>query len=614
MAKGQANEEEVLLKEKSDRRLLPHVPDPLGQRTNLDRRGKYTNDEDLTTLLKEHELGVRYISRFPVKVKAESQGRPFKLTGECRDISDTGMLLAVEEDYDLLKEAKNVHLNFKVPAGSMPEGHEMRFRISGQIVRSVDSSQAVGIEFSQTLPSYMDRHKDRYLLLCAAILLAFVSLCVVLMRAESVIYFKYNAVLYSYSLIAAAFLLTRYLFGSLYRPVPINPDFTPSVTIVIPCFNEEKWIQRTILSCLDQAYPVDKLKVYVVDDCSSDQSVAKIHELLERLNDKEGDRYRVNDRVKLFVQEKNAGKRAALVRGVEQTDTDLVMFVDSDSFLEPDAVRNLVQPFQDPKMGGCAGRCDVANTYTNALTEMQSVRYYIAFRIMKAAEGVFDAVTCLSGPLSCYRRDLVMKYKDRWINQRFLGHKATFGDDRAMTNFILDHHRCGYQDTAVCSTIVPRKHRVFLKQQMRWKRSWLRESLMAGCFMWSKEPYAAVNFYIGLIVPIMAPVVVVYNLLYVPLTQHIFPRTFLVGLLLMSLMMSFAQLLLRKSTTWTFGFLFCIYYELVLLWQMPIAWLTFWKSTWGTRQTPSDVAAEEKKGQRKLKRQAKMEGGANEKG
>lgn len=614
MAKGQANEEEVLLKEKSDRRLLPHVPDPLGQRTNLDRRGKYTNDEDLTTLIKEHALGVRYINRFPVKVKAESKGRPFKVTGECRDISDTGMLLAVEDDYDLLKEAKNVHLNFKVPAGSMPEGHEMRFRISGQVVRSVDSSQAVGIEFSQTLPSYMDRHKDRYLLLCAAILLAFVSFCVVLMRAESVIYFKYNAVLYSYSLIAAAFLLTRYLFGSLYRPVPINPDFTPSVTIVIPCFNEEKWIQRTILSCLDQAYPVDKLKVYVVDDCSSDQSVAKIHELLERLNDKEGNRYRVNDRVKLFVQEKNAGKRAALVRGVEQTDTDLVMFVDSDSFLEPDAVRNLVQPFQDPKMGGCAGRCDVANTYTNALTEMQSVRYYIAFRIMKAAEGVFDAVTCLSGPLSCYRRDLVMKYKDRWINQRFLGHKATFGDDRAMTNFILDHHRCGYQDTAVCSTIVPRKHRVFLKQQMRWKRSWLRESLMAGCFMWRKEPYAAVNFYIGLIVPIMAPVVVVYNLLYVPLTQHIFPRTFLVGLLLMSLMMSFAQLFLRKSTTWTFGFLFCIYYELVLLWQMPIAWVTFWKSTWGTRQTPSDVAAEKKKDQRKLKRQAQMEGGANEKG
>ncbi|GHV97528.1 hypothetical protein lacNasYZ03_12360 [Lactobacillus nasalidis] len=596
---------------------MPHVPDPLGQRTNLDRRGKYSEAEDFTTLLKEHALGVRYISSFPVKLRAEKGGRVFKIKGECRDISDTGMLLAVKDDYDQVKDAKNVRLSFKVPAGSMPEGHEARFRISGQIVRSVDQQQSVGIEFSQTLPSYLDRHKDRYLLVCAGISLAFVSLCVVLMRAESIIYFKYNALLYTYSLIAAAFLLTRYLFGSLYRPVAINPDFTPSVTVVIPCFNEEKWIQRTILSCLDQSYPVDKLKVCVVDDCSTDGSVDKIQELLKQLKNKEGDRYRVSERVKMLVQEKNAGKRAALVRGVEQTDTELVMFVDSDSFLEPDAVRNLVQPFQDPKMGGCAGRCDVANTYTNALTEMQSVRYYIAFRIMKAAEGVFDAVTCLSGPLSCYRRELVMKYKDRWLNQRFLGHKATFGDDRAMTNFILSHYRCGYQDTAVCSTIVPRQHRVFLKQQMRWKRSWLRESLMAGRFMWRKEPYAAINFYIGLIVPIMAPVVVVYNLMYVPLTQHIFPRTFLVGLLLMSLMMSFAQLFLRKSTTWTFGFLFCIYYELVLLWQMPIAWVTFWKSTWGTRQTPSDVAAQKKKQakqeQRQLKRQARTGGGADEK-
>ena len=60
-------------------------------------------------------------------------------------------------------------------------------------------------------------------------------------------------------------------------------------------------------------------------------------------------------------------------------------------------------------------------------------------------------------------------------------------------------------------------------------------------------------------------------------------------------MMSIAQLFFRKSSTWYFGFLFCIYYEVVLLWQMPIAWVTFWKSTWGTRMTPSDVLAKEKK-------------------
>ena len=74
-----------------------------------------------------------------------------------------------------------------------------------------------------------------------------------------------------------------------------------------------------------------------------------------------------------------------------------------------------------------------------------------------AAEGFFDAATCLSGPLSCYRKDLVEKYCDAWIHQKFLGRKATFGDDRSLTNFILRHNRTTYQDTAICSTIVDRK-------------------------------------------------------------------------------------------------------------------------------------------------------------
>ena len=380
---------------------------------------------------------------------------------------------------------------------------------------------------------------------------------IALMRAESVIYFKYNALLYSYSLVAALFLLSRYAFGALYRPVKINPDFKPSVTIIIPCFNEETWIRRTILSCMNQYYPSDKLEVIVVDDCSSDRSVEVIKETIEEIKSSVGERLRVNNRLSYIVQEKNAGKRAALCRGVDVAKGELVIFVDSDSFLDPYAVINLVQPFQDPKMGGVAGRTDVANTYTNSLTKMQAVRYYIAFRVMKASEALFDTVTCLSGPLSCYRKEIVKKHEEDWLNQRFLGHKATFGD----------------------------------------------ESLMAGEFMWRKEPFAAVNFFIGLLVPILAPVVVVYNLFYVPFTQHIFPTTFLVGLLLMSLMMSIAQLFFRKSTTWYFGFLFCLYYEIVLLWQMPVAWVTFWKSTWGTRMTPSDVKEKEKKEKKKQKKQ-----------
>lgn len=116
-------------------------------------------------------------------------------------------------------------------------------------------------------------------------------------------------------------------------------------------------------------------------------------------------------------------------------------------------------------------------------------------------------------------------------------------------------------------------------------------------------------FYIGLLVPLAAPIVVVYNLIYVPVVHNIFPTTFLVGVLMMALMMSFAQMFFRKSTTWIFGLLFCLYYEVVLLWQMPIAWVTFWKSTWGTRMTPSDIEAKKKKDQKKAAKKFNKKGG-----
>ena len=441
------------------------------------------------------------------------------------------------------------------------------------------------------MAEYAAKNRRDYRLWTATFFLAVIAFIIVLMRAESVIYFKFNRWLYLYSIIAAMFLLTRYLFATFYRPVRIDPNYTPGVSIIIPCFEEEEWIQRTVHSCINQDYPVDKLEVIVVDDCSKDRSAERVEEIIAKLKEADtGDHaYRVAERIRFFRQSANLGKRDAMARGAREAKHELLVFVDSDSFLDPFAVRNIVQPFKDKEMGGVSGRTDVANTYTNALTKMQAVRYSIAFRVMKAAEGYFDAATCLSGPLSCYRRDLVLKYMDSWLNQRFLGQKATFGDDRSMTNFILRHNRTTYQDSAVCMTIVPRSYKVFLRQQMRWKRSWLRESLIASRFMWKKEPFMALSFYMGVLVPIAAPVIVLYNLIYVPIMHRVFPTSFIVGMLMMSLLMSMAQLFIRRSTTWIYALWFCLYYEAVLLWQMPVAWVTFWKTTWGTRMTAADV-------------------------
>lgn len=612
MSKKETRKAEVLTVARADRRILSNVPDPDRIRVQLDRRGiKDTtvtdNQADSEYLNKLRMLSIRYVADFDVLLLQRKQKKKAGLRGRAADISATGILVELDDDSQSITVGQEFKIQCNIPPGTMPEGFESSVKIDAKAVRVFTreqdgkQKQMIAFEFDKPLTEYLQKKRWGYAVYMSSALLFVVALFVMLMRAESIIYFKYNIFLYLYSLIAAAFLLTRYLFGALHRDVPINNDYTPGVSIIIPCFNEEQWIHRTVLSCVNQNYPIDKLELIVVDDCSSDKSVEKIEQVIAMLHN-EADRFRTKERVKMLALPQNSGKRVALVKGVEMAKHDLVVFVDSDSFLEPTAIRHLVQPFQDPKMGGVAGRTDVENKFTNSITKLQTVRYYIAFRIMKAAESWFDSVTCLSGPLSCYRKELILKHADAWISQKFLGHPATFGDDRSMTNFILKTHRTGYQDSAICSTIVPSDVKVFLKQQMRWKRSWLRESLRASMFVWRKEPFMALFFYIGLIVPIAAPVVVLYNLMYVPLFHHVFPGTFLMGLLLMALLMSLAHLLFRKSKLWVFGIVFCAFYELVLLWQMPVAWVTFWKSTWGTRETPQDVEARKKKEARKNKK------------
>lgn len=612
MGKNKKNKKQepvdILMDLKEDRRILSNVPDKHNIRSNIDRRGKQTIDKDtpnINDFILSIEAGTRYNVNYEVEVKVHKDRKVEKFTCKGIDISTTGILLKDldEESVEKIKKADKITLRFEITPGSMPEGYEMNVRIRADLVRTQEDSKNeyyCGLKFKEPLSVYASKRKDRYMLMVSSLLMFFIVAFVILMRAESIIYFKFNKFMYLYSIVTATFLLSRYLFGTFYKAVPIDIDYTPGVSILIPCFNEEEWIQRTIMSCINQDYPIDKLEVIVIDDCSIDKSVEEVNELFEKLY-MEAEQYEIKDRIRLIVQKNNAGKREALASGIKYAKHDLVVFVDSDSFLSPFAIRNLVQPFKDPKVGGIAGRTDVANTYTNNLTKMQSVRYYISFRIMKAAESYFDAVTCLSGPLACYKKEIVIENCDAWLNQSFLGQKATFGDDRAMTNFVLAKHRTCYQDTAICSTIVPNKYKPFLKQQMRWKRSWLRESVIAGKFMWKKEPFAALFYYIGLVLPIAAPIVVLYNFLYVPIVYGLLPKTFLVGILLMAMLMSIVHMFLRKSTTWIFGMFFCLFYGLILLWQMPIAAATFWKSTWGTRMTPSDILEQEKKVNRKKK-------------
>lgn len=564
---------EIYPTEKPDRRLAPNILGRGASRRSPHQRYQADIQISVFDLAEEH--------------------KPLRCVSE--DLSSSGVLLHWPEGEKLPTNGDKFILRFTMPPGTLPEGYEASIRMKSEVVRIVEDNTdgpKIALNFSRDLEQYLRFSRWRRMIATSMIFLLISFIAVMYMRQESVFYFMFDAPVFLYGIIASIFLISRFIFAFFYRNVPVLEDYTPGVTIVIPCFNEERWITKTIQCAIDQDYPQEKLEVILVDDGSTDNSMAAVLDFEQKIQKEiAGDRFIV------IEQPHNMGKRHALAAGALRAKFDLLVFVDSDSFLEPNAVREIVQPFRDPKIGAVSGRTEVQNKWTNILTKMQAVRYYVAFRFMKAAESVFDAVTCLSGPLACYRKSLVMRYLDAWLNQKFFGYPATFGDDRSLTNFILAEHRTGYQDSAVCSTIVPSSMHVFIRQQMRWKRSWLRETLRASAFMWKKEPFMALSFYAGFILPILAPLIVVRTLVIVPLELGLFPYKYLLGILTMSMLMSASYLLFKRSNLWLYGIIFCVFYLGVLLWQLPVAVVTFWKSEWGTRNTAMDVIAQEKRRQ-----------------
>lgn len=566
----QSQASEIYPRPKTDRRLAPNTPG----------RGRSRRGANL-----RFGAGLQ-VSVLDLAEEASS------LRCRSEDLSSSGILLHWPENTAKPDIGDVFILRFTLPAGTLPEGYEARVKIRATVVRVNTSPEGlirVAFNFSRNISDYLRVTRWRRLIAMSLLLLVLSVLAIIYMREESFFYFMFDVPVFTYGIAASIFLISRFIFAFFYRNVPLDQNYTPGVSIIIPCFNEEVWIEKTIQNAINQEYPPEKLEVILVDDGSTDRSMARVRHIEKKILSELGP-----DRFKVVEQPRNMGKRHALAAGARLSKFDLLVFVDSDSFLEPDAVRELVQPFRDPQIGAVSGRTEVQNKWTNALTKMQAVRYYVAFRFMKAAESVFDAVTCLSGPLACYRKELVLKYLDAWLNQKFFGYPATFGDDRSMTNFILSEMRTGYQDSAVCSTIVPSNMRTFIRQQMRWKRSWLRETLRACAFMWKKEPFMALSFYAGFILPLLAPIVVVRTMVVVPLELGLFPYKYLLGILMMSMLMSSSYLFFKRSNLWPYGILFCVFYLSVLLWQLPVAVATFWRSEWGTRDTAADAAARNK--------------------
>ena len=201
----------------------------------------------------------------------------------------------------------------------------------------------------------------------------------------------------TYGLVIGGFIGMRFLLAGLYRPRRTTvTGYQPTVAIIVPAYNEPD-IARTLEACLTVDYPKELIRVVVVDDKSTDETLARIWAVAEEYPE-----------LTVIPAPVNQGKRHAMATGIAAADdAEVYVFIDSDSQVMPDAVKTIVEYFGDPKVGAVAGHTDVANVGRNVLTRMQAMQYYIAFRIYKSAEALFGSVMCCSGCFSAYRRDAV---------------------------------------------------------------------------------------------------------------------------------------------------------------------------------------------------------------
>lgn len=367
-----------------------------------------------------------------------------------------------------------------------------------------------------------------------------------------------------------------------YKPVQaVTDDLLPTLTVIVPAYNEGHLVYDTLVSLVAADYPKHKLQLLAIDDGSKDDT-------WEWMLKAKAD---LGDSVAIFKQPKNMGKRHALYRGFKLGTGDVFVTVDSDSIIKEDTLRNLVSPFAvNPKCGAVAGNVKVLNDSNAIIPKMLNVSFALSFEFIRSAQSTLGSVLCTPGALSAYRRDVVFNCLEDWINQTFNGQASDIGEDRAMTNMIMKQgFDVLFQSNSHVLTKVPEQYKGLYKMFIRWGRSNVRESIMMGRFVFKKFRDGKSRFGTRLIFfdqalnMLLTYPFMLLMLVFVCLNPVIILSTTLFGILISS---SFSVFFYAKKHTvkdsgWAFAY--SLLYTFGLFWIMPYAIATVSRSGWLTR-------------------------------
>jgi cellulose synthase/poly-beta-1,6-N-acetylglucosamine synthase-like glycosyltransferase len=240
------------------------------------------------------------------------------------------------------------------------------------------------------------------------------------------------------------------------RARPATTDYTPKVAIIVPCWNEESTVGGTVQSLLALDYPKERLHIILVNDGSTDDTKQVM------------DSYLGNPQITVIHTE-NAGKHAAINTGIAHaSEYEFVGCLDADSFVAPDALREMMSAFDDPRVAASTPAMSVFEP-KNLLERMQNAEYIFGIAARHALSAV-NGIYVTPGPFSIYRRSVIEE-----VGGFRHAHQA---EDMEMA---LRLQRAGYEiensPRARVYSKVPPSVPKLIKQRTRWTTGFLRNVL-----------------------------------------------------------------------------------------------------------------------------------------
>jgi hyaluronan synthase len=263
----------------------------------------------------------------------------------------------------------------------------------------------------------------------------------------------------------------RVFVAKLYKPIISNKRFR--VSVIVPTFKESPEDFEKCLSSLKHSLEYNGCPYEIivnVDGINKGQ---------------ENDEVRIARRYADTVLTHNSrNKRVGLIQAIRQSKYDIIVTSDSDTFYEEITINELLKPFEDEKVGGVTS---YQRIYKPKTLIQRCADWFENARIKSSlpAMSYFNSVGCLPGRCIAYRKQIIVKHEDEFVNEHFYGTLCITGDDRAITNFILkDGYKSIFQTTARVTTIAPEGLLQWSKQQLRWGRSSQRYTLFSLNWLW----------------------------------------------------------------------------------------------------------------------------------